>query len=173
AKGLGLELGHDASTVRDIVSAVKNSVSIPVFTKLTPMLPDIGGMAEVVQDAGGDCIVAINTIRAMKIDTELGMPVLKNKCGGLSGPAIKSIGVRCVYEVASKVDIPVVGVGGICSGEDAVEYMMAGASAVQVGSGVHYGGISVFRDICRDIDGFLERHGHGSVKDIIGLAQRC
>lgn len=169
----GLEMGSDAKTVKEIISEVKKQVNIPVFVKLSPMVPDIAEMAATVERAGGDAIVAINTIRAMKIETEIGKPFLKNKVGGLSGPSVKPVGVRCVYEIASKVNIPVIGVGGICTGEDALEYLMAGASAVQIGSGVHYRGIEVFKEVCLELADFMDSHGYERLDDLIGIAQRC
>ena len=172
AEKYGLDMGSDPAKVGDIVSQVKNAVKIPVFAKLSPMVPDISQIGLAVQEAGGDGIVAINTIKAMKIEPELGMPVLKNKVGGLSGPAIKPAGIRAVYEIAGKVDIPVIGVGGINTGMDALEYIMAGASAVQIGSGVHYRGIDVFRKISQEISDFMDRKEYSNLSDIIGLARR-
>jgi dihydroorotate dehydrogenase (NAD+) catalytic subunit len=170
-KHLGLELGADVSSVRDVVRAVKDSVKVPVYVKMSPMLPDIGGMAKVVEDAGGDAVVAINTVRAMKIEVEFSRPVLGNAVGGLSGPAIKSIGVRCVYEIANEVEIPVIGVGGISTGEDALEYIMAGASAVQIGTGVSTRGIKVFQLVCKEMEDFLDRNAYTGVRDVVGLAR--
>ena len=172
ATGYGLEMGSDPEMVRQIVGEVKNAVKIPVFAKLSPMVPDIGKIALAVQEAGGDGVVAINTIKAMRIEPELGMPVLKNKVGGLSGPAIKPAGVRAVYEIAGKVEIPIIGVGGINTGMDALEYIMAGASAVQIGSGVHYRGIDVFSKVSREISEFMDRKSYSKLDDIIGLARR-
>ena len=168
----GLDMGSDPEKVGDIVGQVKDVVKIPVFAKLSPMVPDIGQIALAVQEAGGDGIVAINTIKAMKIEPELGMPVLKNKVGGLSGPAIKPAGVRAVYEIAGKVDIPIIGVGGINTGMDALEYIMAGASAVQIGSGVHYRGIDVFSKVSQEISEFMGRKNYSELNDIIGIARR-
>lgn len=168
----GLDMGSDPEKVRDIVSQVKDSVKIPVLAKLSPMVPDIGQIALAVQEAGGDAVVAINTIKAMKIEPELGIPVLKNKVGGISGPAIKPAGVRAVYEIAEKVEIPVIGVGGINTGMDALEYIMAGSSAVQIGSGVHYRGNDVFSMISKEISEFMDRKGYSKLDDIMGLARR-
>ncbi len=173
AERYGLDMGSDPDTVRGIVSAVKRAAKIPVFAKLSPMVPDIASIALAVQEGGGDAVVAINTLKAMKIETELGMPVLRNRVGGLSGPAIKPVGIRAVYEIASKVDIPVIGVGGIRTGQDALEYIMAGATAVQIGSGVHYRGINVFRKVCSEISESMDAHGYSKLDDIIGLAGRA
>ena len=137
AKGLGAELGHDPNIVSNITKAVKDAVNLPVFVKLSSNVKSIAELARAVEKAEGDAVVAINTIKAMAINTELAMPVLSNSIGGLSGPAIKPVGLRCVYEIRTHTDLPIVGVGGILSGTDAVEYIMAGASCFQIGSGIY------------------------------------
>jgi len=120
AKGFGLEIGSDPKIVKNITSKVKRSVDIPVFVKISPNLTNIIEIAESAEKANADGIVAINTVKAMKIDIELKIPVLDNKIGGYSGKAIKPIGLRCVYEISKNVSIPVIGVGGITNGEDAI-----------------------------------------------------
>jgi dihydroorotate dehydrogenase (NAD+) catalytic subunit len=100
------------------------------------------------------------------------MPVLANKTGGYSGKAIKPIGVYCVYEIYKHVDIPVIGVGGITNGEDAIEYLMAGASAIQIGSAIYYRGIQVFKDICTEIEAWMEKNQINKLSDLIGVAHR-
>ena len=106
----------------------------------------------------------------MKIDIELKMPVLSNKIGGYSGKAIKPVGIRCVYEISKNVSIPVIGVGGITTGEDAIEYFMAGASAVEIGSGVYYRDIDIFKIICDEIEEWMIEHEYKDLSDIIGVA---
>ena len=170
AEKVGLEVGTDPQMVFNIVKAVKNVVNVPVLAKLSPMVPDIAVIARAVDDAGGDGIVAINTLKAMKIEPDIGKPVLQNVYGGLSGPAVKPVGVRCVYDIAKAVKIPVIGVGGINTGQDALEYIMAGASAVQIGSGVHYRGLDVFKKVCGEIEEFMATNGYGTIEEIIGLA---
>ena len=145
AKGYGLEIGSDPRLVKEITSAVKASTKIPVFVKISPNLQNIAEVARAAEDGNADGIVVINTVKAMKIDLELKIPVLGNKIGGYSGKAIKPIGVRCVYEVAQQVNIPIIGVGGITTGKDIMEYIMAGASAVQIGSGIYYRGIDALK----------------------------
>ena len=108
----------------------------------------------------------------MKIDIEMKKPVLYNKIGGYSGKAIKPIGVRCVYEISKNVDIPIIGVGGITTGEDALEYMMAGASAVQIGSAIYYREIDVFKKICMEIEEWMKKLGIKNISDIIGVAHK-
>ncbi|MFO7618993.1 MAG: dihydroorotate dehydrogenase [Thermoplasmata archaeon] len=171
AERYGLDMGSDPETVRSVVGAVKDAVKIPILAKLSPMVPDIADLALAAQEAGGDGVVAINTLKAMAIEPELRMPVLKNRVGGLSGPAIKPVGVRAVYEIAGKVDIPIIGVGGICAGRDALEYMMAGASAVQIGSGVRSRGIDVFRKVSQEISEFMDAHGYSKLGELIGQAR--
>lgn len=170
AKGYGMEVGTDPEMVKRIVIAVKSSVDVPVWAKLTPnthILPTIG-MA--VQDAGGDAVVAINTLKAMVISPEFARPVLSNKFGGLSGPAVKPVGVRAVYDLSTVLDIPIIGVGGIMDWRDAVEYIMAGASAFQVGSGIGIDGPSIFEEINRDMECFMREYGYKSIESMVGIA---
>lgn len=170
AKGYGMELGTDPEMVRSIVSAVKGSVSIPVWTKLTPNTHLLKELAVAVQDAGGDAIVAINTVKAMIISPQLGKPILSNKFGGLSGPAIRSIGVRSVFDIKTVVDIPIVGVGGISDWKDAAQYIMAGACAFQIGSAIGTKGITVFENVNKDLERFMKDRGYGSISDMVGVA---
>ncbi|MFB0501194.1 MAG: dihydroorotate dehydrogenase, partial [Candidatus Bathyarchaeia archaeon] len=158
--------------VAEVVKEVKNKVDKPVFVKLTPNVADVAVVAEAAAKAGADAVTAINTVRAMTIDIETTWPVLANRIGGLSGPAIKPVAVRCVYEIYRRVDVPVVGCGGIITWRDAVEFMLAGASAVQVGTAVAFEGLDVFRCIAEGIDSYLERMGFGSVKEIVGLSHQ-
>jgi len=172
AKGYGLEIGSDPKLVREITSKVKESTNIPVFVKLSSNLTDIVEIAKSAEDGNADGIVAINSIRAMKIDLELKMPVLANKTGGYSGMAIKPIGMCCVYEITKNVDIPVIGVGGVTTGEDALEYIMAGASAVQIGSGVYYRGVDIFKKICEEMECWMENHNYNRLSELIGVAHK-
>ena len=170
AKGYGMEVGTDPKIVSEIVSTVKDAVNIPVWSKLTPnthLLKDIG---LAVQEAGGDAIVAINTVKAMAISPEFGKPILSNKFGGLSGPAIRSIGVRAIFDLKSVLDIPLIGVGGISDWRDAAQYIMAGASAYQIGSAVANKGIKVFDTINKDLERFMSDFGYSSIKDMVGVA---
>lgn len=169
AKGYGLEIGSDEKTVRKITSDVKEKTNIPVFIKLSPNLTDIVKIAKAAEEGNADAIVAINTVKAMKIDIDLKMPILANKIGGYSGKAIKPIGVRCVYEISQNVKIPVVGVGGITTGRDALEYIMAGASAVQIGSGIYYRDVNIFKDINNEIKSWMEEKGYNKLSDLIGV----
>ena len=171
-KGVGLEVGHDPTLVKKIVRDVKQSSTKPIFVKLSPNLPNIVEVAAAAEKAGADAITATNTIRAMAIDVEAAQPILSNKVGGLSGPALKPISLRCVYEIYEHVKIPIIGSGGIFTWRDAVEYLLAGASALQVGSAVAYEGLGVFRKICEGLASYLESKGFRSVAEVVGLAHK-
>jgi len=165
AKKLGAEYPTDE--IKEAVEEVKKSGK-PTFVKLG--MENLMERASQAVDAKADAIVAINTVRAMAIDIDARMPVLANKIGGYSGMAVKPIGVRCVYELASEYDLPIIGVGGITNAEDAIEYMMAGAVAVQIGTGIYYEGKEIFQKILRDMQKWLDENGYNSIKDIIGIA---
>ena len=169
-KKAGAEIGCDPQLLTDVVKEVKKKVDKPVIVKLTPNVANIGEIAEAAEKAGADAITAINTVKAMAVETETGRPLLANKFGGLSGPAIKPIAVRCVYDVYRSVDVPVIGCGGITGWQDAVEFMMAGASAVQIGTAIAFKGVSVFSSIAKGINTYLKRKGFKNVKELVGLA---
>ena len=171
-KGSGAEIGKDPEMVSLIVEMVKEAVDCPVFAKITPNVADIKEIAKAAASAGADAITAINTIRAMAIDVETCRPILANKMGGLSGGAIKPIAVRCVYEIYEAVDIPVIGCGGVRTWRDAVEFMLAGASAIQIGSAIAYEGLSIFKRIADGIEDYLSRKKFRSVREIVGLAHK-
>jgi dihydroorotate dehydrogenase (NAD+) catalytic subunit len=171
-EGTGCEIGQNPKLVAEVVKKVKATVEKPVILKLTPNVADIVAIAEAGAKAGADAITAINTVRAMKIDVETAKPVLANKFGGLSGPAIKPIAVRCVYEIYEQVKKPIIGCGGVTTWDDAVEFMLAGASAVQIGSAIAWKDLRVFKSVTRGIDRYLRRKGFRSVKDIVGLSHR-
>lgn len=170
AKGYGIEVGTDPMMVKSIVSAVKSAVDIPVWAKLTPnthILPDIG---RAVEDGGGDAIVAINTLKAIRIVPEFRCPVLSNKVGGLSGSAIKPIGVRAVWDLYDAVSIPIIGVGGISNYKDALEYIMAGACAFQIGTAIMNDGPNLFSSVNRGLNKFMKRYGYRSIENMVGVA---
>ena len=168
----GAEIGSDPELVTKVVRKVKNEVDKPVFVKLTPNVANIVEVAKAAVEAGADAITAINTVRAMAIEIETTRNLLANKIGGLSGPAIKPIAVRCVYEIYREVDVPVIGCGGITNWRDAVEFMLAGASAVQIGTAIAFKGLRVFKSVTRGIDAYIKKKDFGSVKDIVGLSHR-
>ncbi|MGB9134015.1 MAG: dihydroorotate dehydrogenase [Candidatus Bathyarchaeia archaeon] len=172
AEKTGAEIGQDPKLVEEAVKTTKKSVKAPVFVKLTPNVANIAELAKAAEKGGADAVTAINTVRAMVIDAEAGQPVLGNKVGGLSGPAIKPIAVRCVYEIYETVKIPIVGCGGIATWRDAVEFIQAGASAVQIGTAVATKGLSVFKQVTEGIERFLDMKGFGSVEEIVGISHR-
>ena len=156
-----------------MISAVKQVTgAVPVIAKLTPQAPDIAQIAKACQDAGADAICAINTAGpGMIIDIESATPVLAFKKGGLSGPMIKPVAVRCVYDIFRAVDIPIIGLGGITTGEDAVEMVMAGASLIGIGTAVKYRGLDVFDKVYKEMCHWLARRKL-SLEDIKGLAHK-
>jgi len=168
----GAEIGHDAGLVADVVKRVKAKVDTPVFVKLTPNVADIVEVAKAAADSGADALTAINTVRAMTIDIETARPILANKIGGLSGVAIKPIAIRCVYEIYREVDVPIIGCGGISTWRDAIEFMLAGAGAVQIGTAVAFEGLEIFRSVTEGINAYLREKGFGSVEEIVGLAHK-
>lgn len=170
AKGLGSEIAQSEDAVREFTRAVRDAVSIPVFPKLSPNVSDISAFAVAAEKGGADGIVAINTVKAMAIAPELRMPVLANRFGGLSGPAIRPIGVRAVYDIYEKVDIPVIGVGGVDSGHAALEYLMAGARAVQIGTALIGQGLGVFERVTKELSSLLEDIGFRSAAEAVGVA---
>ena len=170
AKGYGAEIGSTPELVESICRKAKSRTSIPIFAKLTPNTPSIGDLALAAERGGADAVVAINTLKGMAISPEARMPILANKVGGLSGPAIKPVGVRCVFEIHEAVDIPVIGVGGIASGRDAVEYIMAGASAVQIGTAVWMHGPGIFSKVSGEVLKFMKENSYSKVKDMVGVA---
>jgi len=171
-KETGSEIGQNPKILTEVVEKVKAAVDKPVFVKLSPNVASNVEIAEAAVKAGADAITAINTVKAMAIDTETTMPILSNKIGGLSGPAIKPIAVRCVYEIYEHVKVPIIGCGGIVNWRDAVEFMLAGATAVQIGTAVALKGSSVFKAVTRGIDVYLKRKGFESVDEIVGLSHR-
>ena len=170
AKGYGAEIGSTPELVEAICKLSRKKVSVPLFAKLTPNTSSITSLAVAAERGGADGVVAINTLKGMAIMPEAKMPILANRVGGLSGPAIRPVGVRCVYEIYEAVKIPVIGVGGISSGRDALEYIMAGAKAVQIGTAVWSEGIGVFSKVSREIISFMEKMGYSKISDLVGVA---
>jgi dihydroorotate dehydrogenase (NAD+) catalytic subunit len=168
----GAEIGQNQGLVAEMVGKIKRNVEKPVFVKLTPNVSDIVEVAKAAAEAGADALTAINTVRAMAINVETTRPILANKIGGLSGPAIKPIALRCVYEIYREVDVPIIGCGGMTSWQDVVEFILGGASAVQIGTAISTRGLSVFKSITRGISIYLKRKGFRSVKEIVGLSHQ-
>ena len=170
AEGYGTEVGSDPRDVEAIVRAVVREVHVPVIAKLTPNTPDPGALAVAAERAGAGAISAINTVRGLALDTTLRRPVLAHGLGGLSGPAIKPVGLACVWQIYDRVRIPVIGVGGISTPEDALEYLMAGACAVEIGTAVTQQGIAVFGRLAEGLARRLDALGLASVTAAVGAA---
>ncbi len=168
----GSEIGQNPEILAEVVRKVKASVEKPVFVKLSPNVTNIAEIAEVAAKAGANALTAINTVKAMVIDTETTVPILSNKTGGLSGPAIKPVAVKCVYEIYERVKVPIIGCGGITNWRDAVEFLLAGATAVQIGTAIALKGPNVFKKVTRGIDAYLKRKDFKSVNEIVGLSHR-
>ena len=169
-KEVGVEIGQRPKVVAEVTRTVKARVRIPVFVKLSPNVTDITEVAKAVRDAGADAITAVNTALGMAVDVDSGYPVLGGVLGGLSGPALHPIAVRAVYQIKRAVDVPIIGVGGIQDWRGAVEMMMAGASAVQIGSAVTTRGLEIFRDVTTGMAKFLELKGLSRIHDVVGSA---
>lgn len=167
-EGVGSEVGSDPELVSEIVGELRSKVKVPIFAKLSPNVTDIVEIANAASRADG--LVLINTVRGMSIDIHARRPVLSNAYGGLSGRAIKNVGIRYVYQVKKETGMTVVGVGGIETAEDAVEYIMAGATALQVGTAVYTHGRKVFSQISSGISAFMKKEGFDSISDMVGVA---
>lgn len=169
-KQTGSEIGQNPTILHDVVKAVKSQVKKTVIVKLSPNVTSIIDLAEAAVKGGADALTAINTVKAMAIDTETMKPILNNIRGGLSGPAIKPVALRAVFDLHEKVKVPIIGCGGISDWRDAVEFFLAGASAVQIGTAIAFDEPEVFQAINRGIEVYLRKKHLGSVKDIVGLS---
>lgn len=166
----GPPFAADPDSAAAVTRAVKGATPLPVIVKLSPNVTDVAAIAQAVEAAEADAIAAINTVAGMVIDVNCGQPILANRVGGLSGPAIRPIAVRCVYEIYQAVDIPIIGMGGVVDGRDAAEMIMAGATAVGVGSAVYYRGVDAFGEIAQELASFMVEHGHTTLADFRGMA---
>lgn len=169
---VGIEIGQKAEMVAEVTREVRSRVKLPVFVKLTPNVANVQEIARAAENGGADGLTAINTALGMAIDIDAGAPILGGITGGLSGPALHSLAVRIVYQARAAVKIPIIGVGGITDWKGAVEMMMAGASAVQIGTAVMYRGVGVFREITIGMSKFLRDNHYNSISEIVGLANK-
>jgi len=169
-KAGGAEFGANPDSAARVTAAVKAATSLPVLVKLTPNTSDISKVAIAVAEAGADAISLINTLKGMYIDITIRQPLLGSKTGGLSGPAIKPIALAMVYEVAGAVRIPVIGCGGIAAASDAIEFFMAGASAIQVGTATFTNPRAPL-DVLEGIEQFMEKEGIKDITELIGAAR--
>ena len=162
-----MAFGSSYEGVKEVTTKVRKVLNKPLIVKLTPNVSNIGEIAKGAEDGGADGVSLINTLLGMKIDTEKRRPVLANNTGGLSGPAIRPVAVRMVYEVAQAVNIPILGMGGIVNGENAIEFMLAGASAISIGAGNFQDPYTSINTI-RQIEEYMERHNLENINDIVG-----
>lgn len=162
----GIAFGQDAKALEEITRQMKRRAAQPIIMKLSPNVADIGEMARAAQAGGADAISLINTLTGMKIDVHKKTFALANRTGGLSGPAIKPVAVRMVYEASHAVDLPVIGMGGIQNAEDAVEFLLAGACAVSVGT-ANFKNPCVTQEIVEGLEAYMQKYGMSDVRDLI------
>jgi dihydroorotate dehydrogenase (NAD+) catalytic subunit len=170
-KAGGAAFGASPDGAARVVKAVRAATSLPIMVKLTPNAADIAGVAQAVAEAGADAVSLVNSFKGMAIDIVERRPAMANITGGLSGPAIKPLALALVYEVAGAINIPVIGCGGIANAQDALEFIMAGASAVQVGSAT-FSNPRASLDVLEGIRSFMEKEGIKKLSEIIGAARR-
>jgi dihydroorotate dehydrogenase (NAD+) catalytic subunit len=166
----GIQFGCSLPAAHEVIAAVRKATRLPLIPKLTPNVTDVASFARAAEDAGADAVSLVNTFLAMAIDVETRRPKLTNGMGGLSGPAIRPIAVRMVYECAQAVRIPVIGMGGIATAGDAIEFLIAGATAVQVGT-ANFVDPFVWPKLLAGFTAYLERHRVARVADVIGSVQ--
>ncbi|MDI6644678.1 MAG: dihydroorotate dehydrogenase [Methanobacteriaceae archaeon] len=170
-EGCGASIGQDPQLTYQVVKAVKKTVNIPVIAKLTPNVTDIVEIALSAEKAKCDGLTLINSVGpGMCIDIKTARPILSNKFGGISGPSIKPIAVKNVFEVYEAVKVPLIGVGGIMNYKDAVEFFYAGAKCIQIGTAVMFKGMSVFNNVCKGLKKFMQNNDIESIEEIVGKA---
>ena len=162
----GMHFGTDPKSAEEVIAAVKAETDLPIIAKLSPNVTDIVGMARAVQRGGADALSLINTLLGMRIDIDQQRPVLANTFGGLSGPAIRPVAVRMVWQVAQAIDLPIIGMGGITTWQDAVEFLLAGATAVSIGTG-NFVNPQAPLEILQGIEKYCTDHGFASVRELV------
>jgi dihydroorotate dehydrogenase (NAD+) catalytic subunit len=170
-EGVGTEVGHKPDEVARVVRGVKSATKKPIFAKLSPNTDRLIEVAEAAAGAGVDGFTAVNTVKAFSVDIETGRPALSNKYGGLSGGAIRPVALRCVYELRERFDLPIMGCGGVSTWEHAVQFLLAGANAVQLGTAT-LRRLDRFNDINAGILEYMERKGVSAVGELVGIAHR-
>ena len=169
----GASIGQDPELTHQFVKAVKKRVKIPVIAKLTPNVTDIVEIAQAAESAGADALTLINSLGpGMRIDLETAHPILSHRFGGMSGPAIKPIALRCVYQTYQNVKIPIIGVGGVTNHQDLVEFLYSGAKCVQIGTAVMYHGLEVFQEIATGLEKFMNEKNYQTVEEMVGLVHQ-
>lgn len=169
-KEVGSQIGQDPDLVEAVTASAKRNAKLPVFVKLTPNITNIVEIAEKAVKGGADGITAVNTVKAISIDTDLQRPILAAEIGGLSGPAIKPIALRCVYEIRKAVRVPIIGCGGVTTWKDAVEFFLAGANAVQIGTAIMYKDLSIFAELQAGLREYLRAKKVERLEQLVGLA---
>lgn len=170
--GYGLMAGQGTpEATKKISKAVRKVTKVPLFVKISPSVQAIGEVSKAAESEGADAINMGNTLGpGMKIDIERASPILAFKIGGMSGPAVKPIMIRCVYDIYRSVKIPIIATGGIVNGLDAIEAFMAGATAVGIGTGIYIRGINIFKKVCSEMKEWMQDHGYKQLKDLKGIA---
>ena len=168
----GIQFGCDLASTREVVSAVRKATRLPLIPKLTPNVTSVASFARAAEESGADAVSLVNTFLAMVIDVETRRPALSNVMGGLSGPAIRPIAVRMVYECAQQVRIPVIGMGGISSARDVLEFLIAGATAVQVGT-ANFVDPFIWPKLLSGVEDYMARHRVERVVDLVGTMKAC
>ncbi len=172
ASDFGEAFALSEKAAAEVIGIVREKTKAKIIAKLAPNVPNIKRIAIAVEKAGADAITATNTMPGMAIDIRMAKPILHNKSGGISGPALKPIAVKCVYDICEAVKIPIIGVGGVTTGEDAIEMIMAGASAVQIGTAIYYRGIDVFKKVSDEIKRFMEENNYSKISEMTGIAHK-
>jgi dihydroorotate dehydrogenase (NAD+) catalytic subunit len=170
AKGVGTDIGCNPKLLDSVTRAARGATKKPLWVKLSPNVVSVADMARIAVDAGADALVCINTLKSIAIDAETRVPLLGNRVGGFSGPGLKPVALRAVWDVAQAVETPVIGVGGIMDARDVVEFLLAGASAVQLGSVLIEKDAPVFGQIGKDLAAWMDAHGVGRLADLVGDA---
>ncbi|MFG6115192.1 dihydroorotate dehydrogenase [Halobacillus sp. MO56] len=167
----GVQFGTDPELAAEVTRQVKHVSTVPVYVKLSPNITDIVSMAKAVEQAGADGLSMINTLTGMRLDLNRKQPIIANQTGGLSGPAIKPIAIRMIYQVYQEVDIPIIGMGGVETTDDVVEYLLAGASAVAIGS-ANFKNPFICQELIEELPAAMDRYGFTTIEEMIGGAHR-
>ena len=168
----GMAFGTNPVSTREVTKAVRSAYSKKLIVKLSPNVTNIVEFARIVEEEGADAVSLINTLLGMSVDIHKMKPSLSTITGGLSGPAVRPVAVRMVWQVAKSVKIPVIGMGGIMNADDAIEFFLAGASAVQIGTAIAYRGLDIFKEVTSGLEKYLRRKHFESVGEIVGLSHK-
>jgi dihydroorotate dehydrogenase (NAD+) catalytic subunit len=170
-KQTGAEIGQNPKILSEVVAKTREAIKKPLIVKLSPNVSDITALAKAAVDAGADALTAVNTLKAVAIDADTMQPILNNVRGGLSGSAMKPVALRCVYDIAETCKVPIIGCGGVSNWRDAIEFFLAGASVVQIGTAV-VEDLEVFQSVTKGVESYLRKKHIRSVSELVGLAHR-